>query len=74
MRTVSIAVQSIGNVDIRRLGSQVMSLSRYKIKYVTYFVLPKPQNDIFNVHINIVNSCIRTVFFETFKYQTRIYL
>ena len=36
--------------------------------------LQNPKNDIFNVRINIVNLCMRTVVFDTFKGLTRSYL
>ena len=61
-------------INISMLGYLVMSFSKSKIKYDAYFLYPKPQNHIFNVQISIVNLCVGTVVFETFKGQTCRYL
>ena len=66
---VTMAVRSRGSFKIRRLGARVMIFVKSKMKYISYFVPPKPQNDIFDVQINIFNSCIYTVIYEPFKYS-----
>ena len=66
---VGIAVRSRGSVKIRRLVARVMRFSKSKIKYVTYFVPPKPQKWYIYLQINIFNSFVCAVISEPFKYS-----
>ena len=71
---MSLYVRSRGSINTKRLWDRVMSFIKSKTQYVTHFLPPKPQNNIFNLWKNIVNFCVCKIVFEPFKGRIRIYI